>query len=82
MIEQEQEQNLFLEEWWNMIWIKLFHYLHIKKYSGEVLLKNCYGLLKDRQMLNNYKIKIYIFGMEIVPNSIWIVLESTVKQVI
>ena len=62
-----------------MILAKPSLFSHTKKYSGEEFLRSCFGSYLDPPMPKSLKIKIYTFGMGIVPNSIFKVLESTDK---
>jgi hypothetical protein len=51
-----------------------------KRFSGEELLRNLFGLSKDVQMLNYSKIKKFVYGMATVLKSILTELESIDKK--
>lgn len=79
-IGQKLEQKLYLEVWWDMTWAKAFHFLPIKRYFGEELQKNCFGLSKAQLMQASYNKKASIYGQEIAQNNTWKVLVWIGKQ--
>ena len=73
-IEQVQELNQYLEEWWSMILTIVFLYWRIKKYFGEALHRSFFGSLEVRLMQNFFRIKRFTYGMETAQNNIWTAL--------
>ncbi|MCD7456750.1 hypothetical protein HAX54_032988 [Datura stramonium] len=66
---------------WPQIWLpdeiqflESFPFLQLRKFSGEVLLKNSCGSSVDQQVLRSYKRRAFIFGMAMHPEIILIVL--------
>ena len=63
-----------------LIYEKLFHFLQLRKYFGDGLLKNCCGSSVAQQMQRSYRKMEFIYGMAMHPRTTLIVLVWKTKM--